>query len=75
MQKQFAIGDGVISNSKYSKGEKGIVYKIYEYGVSVRFNNGLYQVFHYTSTHHMQSSIEDLQKLMICFQCHEDSSV
>ena len=60
---EFKVDDVVLSNSKYSSGKMGIVWKISDYGVHVNFGTikePSYQVFHFNPTHHMQSCISEI---------------
>ena len=56
-------GERVVCNDKYFNGKEGKIYAIYEYGVSVKLDDGFYQVYHFNPKHHKQSHIKDLKKI------------
>lgn len=62
----FKINDKVKSSSKYSMNFVGVVWKISEKGVHVKFEESAiqkfgFQKFFFNPTHHMQTPIEQLQ--------------
>jgi hypothetical protein len=56
----FKIKDTVRSKSKYSLNKQGVVYKISEIGVHVRFVDGLFEIFRFKKMHHKHSEITEL---------------
>lgn len=61
----YSVGDKVISSSKYSNGQCGVVRRLSEYGVHVRFEDGMFEVFHFKPTHHKQTAIQCLVKALL----------
>jgi hypothetical protein len=57
----FAVGDRVISSSKYSDGKSGVVWKVTDKAVHVRFDDNFFQKFHLNSKHHLQTKLECLR--------------
>jgi predicted ester cyclase len=58
MKNIFNSGDRVVSKSKYSNDKHGVIWKITDEAVHVRFDDGLFEKFHFIPTHHMQTKIE-----------------
>ena len=57
----FDVGDRVISSSKYSDGKSGIVWKVTDKAVHVRFDDNFFQKFHFNSKHHLQTKLKCLR--------------
>lgn len=62
----FKINDKVLSSSKYSNNYIGVVWKISDKAVHVKFEANDFQKFgfqkfYFNSTHHMQTPIEQLK--------------
>jgi hypothetical protein len=52
----FKVRDGIVSD-----GKEGEVWKITDEAIHVRFENGMFQKFHFKPYHHKQSSISELK--------------
>lgn len=57
----FIVGDRVVSYSKYSEGKSGVVWKVTDKAVHVRFDDNFFQKFHFNSKHHLQTKLECLR--------------
>lgn len=57
----FSVGDRVVSSSKYSDGKSGVVWKVTDKAVHVRFDDNFFQKFHFNSKHHLQTKLECLR--------------
>ena len=64
----FKKDDHVISKSEWSNGKKGIVNKVSDLGIHVKFleknmfgEKFIYEIFRHEVTHRLHSSIQDLE--------------
>lgn len=56
----FVLNDIVRSKSKVSFDKNGIVHKISDLGVHVKFENGQFEIFRFKKEHHKHSDILEL---------------
>lgn len=68
MKNSFKTGDPVLSKSKWSLGKTGVVNKVSELGVHVKFieknaygEKPVYEIFRHEKTHALHSGIEQLE--------------
>lgn len=57
----FSVGDRVVSSSKCSDGKSGVVWKVTDKAVHVRFDDNFFQKFYFNSKHHLQTKLECLK--------------
>ncbi len=61
---KFSVGD-LVTATNIGNECNGVVWKVSEYGVHVRYGEGektMFQVFHFNPNHHMQTPISSLSK-------------
>lgn len=70
---EFEKGNKVLSNSEWSKGKIGVVNKVSDIGIHVKFieknaygEKPIYEIFRFQKTHRLHSKIEDLQLTTGC---------